>query len=96
MSTRRHYTQQERASLLSQFDHRKTTAVAFCQKHDLCYQTFLRWRKNARDLTTQSETDFIEIDVPTFPPASPAVPQVELSFPGGLTLRIHSQVPIQP
>ena len=94
MSTRRHYTQQERERWLTKFDQTGSTAVSFCREHQLCYQTFLRWRKAGRESNAVS-ADFIEIEVPAPSSAPLTVQQVELTFPGGLTLRIHSPSPIQ-
>jgi hypothetical protein len=96
MSTRRYYTQQDREHWLTKFDQADSTAVAFCREHQLCYQTFLKWRKAGRESNIVSGADFIEIEVPTPPPAPPTAPRVELSFPGGLTLRIFTPLSPQP
>tara|TARA_R110002167_G_scaffold364347_1_gene586117 strand:+ start:184 stop:486 length:303 start_codon:yes stop_codon:yes gene_type:complete len=92
MSTRRHYTRHERERLLALFDHTDSTALAFCREHQLCYQTFLRWRKLARDQVSEPAPEFIEIEVPSSAPRASAAPQVELTFPGGLTLRIFAPI----
>ena len=96
MSTRRHYTQQDRERWLTKFDQTDSTAVAFCREHQLCYQTFLKWRKAGRKPNTGAGANFIEIEVPASSPAPSTAQRVELSFPGGLTLRIHSPAPTQP
>ena len=92
MSTRRHYTRHERERLLALFDHTDSTALAFCREHQLCYQTFLRWRKLARDQVSEPAPDFIEFDVPASLSQPSVAPQAELTFPGGLTLRIFAPV----
>ena len=95
MSNRRQYTQQEREHWLAQFDQTDSTAISFCREHQLCYQTFLRWRRAKRESNRAGNPDFVEIEVPGAPVAPPAAPRVELTFPGGLTLCIHSSAPIQ-
>ena len=85
MSTRRYYTRQERERLLAIFDHTDSTALAFCREQQLCYQTFLRWRRVARDHVGKPAPEFIEFEVPASAPQPSVAPQAELTFPGGLT-----------
>jgi len=101
MSKRRHYTQFEREHWLSQFDQHPSTATSFCREHGLCYQTFLRWRRQSRDSkpsTTDAPAPFIELELPVRPSSStpPSSEVVELTFSGCLTLRIQSQATPQP
>jgi len=89
MSKRRHFTQSEREQWLARFDSHDSTAASFCRNHDLCYQTFLRWRRLARQQHPPSAPGpFIELELPAQSPSSAPHQTVELSFPGGLTLRI--------
>jgi len=98
MSNRRHYTQSEREHWLAQFDEHPSTATSFCREHGLCYQTFLRWRRQARKIksSTAASAPFIELELPVRPSTPPSSEVVELTFPGGLTLRIQSQATPQP
>ncbi len=91
MSSRR-FTKKEREHWLAQFDQSNLTAAAFCREHQLGYQGFLNWRRKARPAEVKTGTEFIEVEVP--PPTNTPVNHgtvVELSFPGGLLLRIHPQ-----
>jgi len=91
MSSRRS-TKKEREHWLEQFDQSSLTAAAFCQEHQLSYQAFLNWRRKAQSSEADTPTEFIEVEVPT--PASTPISHnsiVELTFPGGLLLRIHPQ-----
>ena len=98
MSKRRHYTQSEREHWLAQFEKYPSTAISFCREHGLCYQTFLRWRRNARKIksSTAAPASFIEVELPTRPSTPTCRELVELTFPGGLTLRIQPQTTPQP
>ena len=96
MSNRRHYTQSGREQWLAQFEEYPSTAASFCREHSLCYQTFLRWRREARKDYTADTASFIELELPA-PAVNPTRSElVELTFPGGLTLRIQSPVTSQP
>jgi transposase-like protein len=98
MSNRRHYTQSEREHWLAQFGKLQSTATSFCREHGLCYQTFLRWRRNARKTksSTAAPAPFIELEIPARPSPPTCSELVELTFPGGLTLRIQAQTTPQP
>lgn len=96
MSNRRHYTQAEREHWLAQFDQHPSTAASFCREHSLCYQTFLRWRREARKNNTTDTVPFIELELPTPSVSPPRRDLVELTFPGGLTLRIQTPATSQP
>ena len=88
MSSRR-TTRKQREHWLAQFDQSTLTAAAFCREHQLGYQSFLNWRRKAQPDTP---IEFIEVEVPS--PKAPSISQssvVELTFPGGLLLRIHPQ-----
>jgi len=56
MSNRRHDTQSEREHWLAHFEKQRSTATSFCRDHGLCYQTFLRWRQNARKTISSTAT----------------------------------------
>lgn len=98
MSNRRHYTQSEREHWLAQFDQHHSTASSFCREHGLCYQTFLRWRRQTRQQksSTAAPAPFIELELPARPANPPRSELIELTFPGGLTLRIQSHATTQP
>ena len=93
MSHRR-YTEKERKAWLAKCDQSTTSAAAFCRKHRLSYQGFLCWRREA-NRAAGSATEFIEVDVPR-PVGRMANEAVELSFPGGLVLRIIQQPAPRP
>lgn len=98
MSNRRHYTQSEREHWLAQFEEYPSTAISFCREHGLCYQTFLRWRRDARrnKSSTDAPVPFIELGLPVRPSTPPKGELVELTFSSGLTLRIQSHSTPQP
>jgi len=87
--SRRRFTEKQRLALVDKFDRSGTSAAAFCRKHRLTYQSFLRWRREA---TQQAEPapEFVEIEVPR-PSPGPRAETVELTFPSGLVLRIEQQ-----
>jgi hypothetical protein len=91
MSSRR-TTRKQREHWLAQFDQSTLTAAAFCREHQLSYQSFLNWRRNAQLIEADTLTEFIEVEVPA-PIATPISHSsvMELTFPGGLRLRIHPQ-----
>ncbi|MDF1714652.1 MAG: transposase [Akkermansiaceae bacterium] len=91
MSSRR-TTRKQREHWLAQFDQSNLTAAAFCREHQLSYQSFLNWRRKAQTNETDAPTEFIELEIPS-PRATPIRHSsvVELTFPGGLLLRIHPQ-----
>ena len=97
MSNRRHYTQSERERWLARFTQHSSTASSFCREHSLCYQTFLRWRRQTgKNTATPAPVPFIELELPTRP-ANPARSElVELTFPSGLILHVQSHDPSQP
>lgn len=88
MSSRR-TTPKQRAHWLAQFDQSNISAAAFCREHQLRYQSFLNWRRKAQSDEACPSPEFIKIDVPvaaTTPINRESI--VELTFPGGLLLRI--------
>lgn len=88
MSSRR-ATQKQRAHWLALFDESNLNAAAFCREHEIGYQSFLNWRRKARPAEAVAPTEFIEVEVPTA--TAPPITRdsvVELTFPGGLLLRI--------
>lgn len=92
MSSRR-FTKRQREHWLAQFEQSNLSAAAFCREHQLGYQGFLNWRRKARPTEAKNLTDFIEVEVPA--PQTTLISHesvVELTFPGGLLLRIHPQV----
>lgn len=93
MSNRRHFTQSEREDWLAQFEKHQSTATSFCRQHGLCYQTFLRWRRDARinKPSAAAPAPFIELALPVRSSTPPKGELVELTFSSGLTLRIQSQ-----
>jgi len=88
MSYRR-YTEEERREWLTRYEQCATSAAAFCREHELNYQSFLRWRQRATP-GSESSPEFLELEVPC-PVSVPHAETVELTFPGGLTLRINAQ-----
>jgi transposase-like protein len=88
--SRRRYTEKQRKTWVAKFERSSTSAAAFCRKHRLNYQVFLRWRREAGG-GAESAPEFLEIEVPSPAAGSGTAETVELTFPGGLVLRIHPQ-----
>ena len=93
--SRRRYTEKQRQALVAKFERSDTSAAAFCRKHRLNYQVFLRWRR-AESLAAEPAPEFLEIEVPCPAPGSGSTETVELSFPSGLVLRIYPQAAPRP
>jgi len=91
MSKRRTYTSEQREQWLAKFEQAGTSAVVFCREHQLDYSSFQRWRRTSQSTEmTKPKVDFIEVELPSASPTSGPGMHVELTFPGGLTLHIHS------
>ena len=91
MSSRR-TTPKQRAHWLAQFEQSNLNAAAFCREHQISYQSFLTWRRKAQTDEASPSPEFIKVDVPivaTTPTTRESI--VELTFPGGLILRISPQ-----
>lgn len=90
MSSRR-TTPKQRAHWLALFDQSNLNAAAFCREHQLSYQSFLNWRRKVQPDETNPSPEFIKVEVP-ITAATPVSREsvVEVSFPGGLLLRISS------
>ena len=92
--SRRRYTEKQREAWVAKFDRCDSSAAAFCRRHRLNYQVFLRWQREAAK-KAQPSPQFLEIEVPCPAPA-PQAQMVELTFPSGLVLRIHPQPVARP
>jgi len=89
MSHRR-YSEKQRQAWVAKFERTGSSAAAFCRKHQLNYQAFLRWRREPAD-QSQLVPEFLEVEVPR--PSAGGAPSetVEFIFPSGLVLRIQPQ-----
>ena len=90
----RRTTRKQRERWLTQFDQSSLTAAAFCREHQLSYQGFLNWRRKAQPRKVDATAEFIEVEVPSPSTSATSISHqsvVELTFPGGLLLRIHPQ-----
>jgi transposase-like protein len=88
--SRRRFTEKQRQALVAKFEQSSTSAAAFCRKHQLTYQVFLRWRRAASG-GAEPAPEFLEIEVPSPAAGSGTAESVELTFPSGLVLRIQPQ-----
>jgi transposase-like protein len=89
--SRRRYTDKQRQGWVAKFERSTSSAAAFCSKHQLNYQSFLRWRREAGG-GAESGPEFLELEVPCPAGTGEAEPEmVELTFPSGLVLRIQPQ-----
>ena len=88
MSSRR-TTPKQRAHWLAQFDQSNLNAAAFCREHQISYQSFLNWRRKVESDEASPSPEFIEVEIPIAATTSVTRDSVvELTFPGGLLLRI--------
>lgn len=91
---RRRYTEQEKARLVRECEHRGIAASAFCRQRGIPYQSFLKWRahRRARRLPRKSAGEFLEFEVaaPTQCVVARTATVVELNLGPQTVLRIFT------
>ncbi len=91
--SRMRFTAAEKAGLLREFEASGLSAIEFCRRENLSYQTFLNWRRKAARENSPAAPAFIELPFsPGPPPPDPAGGlSVELELGSGVILRIRTQ-----
>ncbi|MFQ5700158.1 MAG: hypothetical protein ACE5IL_17990 [Myxococcota bacterium] len=77
--------------ILARFDGSGLRASEFCRREGLSRSVFCKWQRSLRNTERREPTGFVELRQPAETGSTPlAVGELELSLPGGVTLRWRS------
>lgn len=93
---RMRFTREQREALLDAYEASSLTGSQFAALHGVAYQTFATWSQKRRKQSSSQAFHLTLAEVEHSSDSVPEAPSIELSLPGGATMRlsVSSQLPL--
>lgn len=93
---RMRFTREQREALLDAYEGSGLTGPQFAALHGVAYQTFATWSQKRRKQSSSPAFPLTLAEVEHSPDSVSEAPSIDLSLPGGATLRLSvpSQLPL--
>lgn len=93
---RMRFSREQREALLDAYEASGLTGPQFAALHGVAYQTFATWSQKRRKQSSSPAFPLTLAEVEHSPDSVPEAPSIDLSLPGGATMRlsVSSQLPL--